>query len=179
MQLKLIDTTPTEPVIATTVKSFVGYTATDQDTILDTIITAARVWFENRTGLSVVAKSYKAYFEKEDSDEGWFELPICPVLATPVITVSVNGVPTTFQQKGLTKISICPDSVFGTLQVGANTSPWYMEVCFDAGETNAAANQCILEIAGAIFNNRDQGVGVNVARIPFDTLQRVNQMIVY
>jgi uncharacterized phiE125 gp8 family phage protein len=178
MQLKVIDTI-TEPVTATTVKGFLGYTATDQDTALGVIITAARVWFENRTGLSVVAKTYKAYFEKEDSDEGWYELPVTPVLSTPAITATVNGVSTTFQQKGLTKVSVCPDNVIGTVGVGASSAPWYMEVTFDAGETSDAANQCITEIAAAIFNNRDQGIGVNAARIPFDTIQRVNQMIVY
>ena len=179
MQLKRIDTTITEPVSVATVKTFMGYAASDQDTPLAAMITSARVWFEDRTGLSVVAKTYEAYFEKQDSDDGWYELPVSPILSTPAITATISGVSTTVTQKGLTKVSVYPDNVIGTLSVGASVTPWYLNVTFEAGETNEAANQCIIEITAAIFNNRDQGVGVNVARIPFDTIQRVNQMIVY
>jgi uncharacterized phiE125 gp8 family phage protein len=181
MQLKQItlNSAITEPITAAQLKTYLGYTATDQDTPIAQIITAARVWFENRTGLSVVSKSYKVYFDKEDRDEGWYELPVSPVLATPAITTTVNGVSTTFQQRGLNKVYVAPDNVIGTVGVGASATPYYSEVTFQAGESNEAANQCILEIAAAIFNNRDQGIGVNAARIPFDTLQRVNQMIVY
>jgi len=179
MQLKVLTSSITEPVTTAQLKTFLGYTATDQDTPIGTIITAARTWFENRTGMSVVSKSYKAYFEKEDQDEGWYELPVSPVLSTPAITITVNTVSTTFTQKGLNKVYVCPDNVIGTVGVGASVTPWYMEVTFQAGETSEAANQCITEIAAAIFNNRDQGIGINAARIPFDTLQRVNQLIVY
>jgi hypothetical protein len=179
MQLKVLTASFAEPIDHTAVKAFMGYLETDQDDIIDSLITAARMWFEDRTGMSVISKSYKAYFEKEDAENGWYELPVAPVLDTPAITVKVTGTSTTFQQKGLTKISICPDNVIGTVGVGTGSTPYYCEVTFQAGEANEAANQCIMSIISQIFNHREEGININFARLPFDTMQRINAMIVY
>jgi hypothetical protein len=147
--------------------------------LIDSLITSSRKWFEDRTGLSVVSKSYKAYFEKEDTEDGWYELPVSPVLDTPVITCKVNGTTTTFQQKGMTKVYICPDNVIGTVGVGASSTPYYLEVTFQAGEANESANQCIMSIVAQIFNHREEGIDINVTKLQFETMTRVKSMIVY
>ena len=153
-----------------------GYLGSDQDTIISKMITSAREWLEQRTSLSIVSKSYKAYFEKEDAEDGWYELPVSPVLALPAITITMNGVSTTFQQRGLSKIRVMPDSVISTVLVGATSRPSYIEVVFQAGATNLTANECIKKIVSSMFNHREDGEGVSVTRIPFDTLAMIESI---
>jgi hypothetical protein len=126
--------------------------------------------------LSLVSKSYKAYFEPEDADNDEYELPVSPVLGTPAITVSMNGVSTTFQQKGSRRVRVYPDRVFGTIQVGASDTSPYLEVTFQAGATNESANSILLELVSIMFNHRDGGVGVSYSRLPFDLQQRINMI---
>lgn len=177
IELTVLTTSITEPITHDEVKTFMGFPASDtsQDTFIDGLITAAREWLEQRTALSLVSKSYKAYFEEEDSEEGWFELPISPVLATPPITVDVSGVSTTFQQKGLNRVKVMPDWVISTLQVGA-TENSYVEITFQAGKDNATANNILLSIVSSMFNYREGGIGVSISRIPFDTLQMIESI---
>ena len=178
MELSVLSTTISEPVTVEDVKSFMGYTETDQDDIIQNMITVARQWLENRTGLSCVSKSYKAYFEKEDRDpEGWYELPMVPVLSTPAITVSVTGTSSTFQQKGLRKVRVKPDTVIGTLRIGATTDIFYVEITFQAGEYNETANECIKRIVSSMFNEREDGSSesgnVSASRLAYDTIRLI------
>lgn len=176
MELKVTSSSITEPVTKAELKAFMGYPSTDtsQDDIMDIIITAAREWFEQRTGLSVVSKYYSAYFEEDDRSDGWFELPVNPVTGTPVVTVC--GVVTSYQQKGSKVIKISPDNVYGTIPVGGLSYTYYVEVTFTAGAKNEIANVCIMGIASSIFNYREGGLNVNVARIPFDTLTLIDSL---
>jgi hypothetical protein len=153
-----------------------GYPLTDssQDTLIDSMITSARAWLEGRTALSLVSKSYKAYFEAEDAEDGWFELPVSPVLADPAIAVTMNGVSTTFQQRGLKTVRICPDSVISTIAVGTSFTS-YLEVVFQAGATNEQANNVLLELVSMAFNNRDSG-GNPFVSLPYDIKQRIQAL---
>lgn len=177
MELSVLTTSITEPITNTDVKSFMGYPATDtsQDTTIDSMIKAAREFLEGRTALSLVSKSYKVYFDIEDLDDGWFELPVSPVLDTPAITCEMNGVSTTFEQKGLKTIRVAPDSVFSTILVGATVGSPYGEVIFQAGATNATANNILLELVSIAFNNRDGG-GSSYARLPYDLRSRIDSI---
>ena len=178
MELSVITSSITEPITHDQVKSFMGYPLTDtsQDATIDALITAAREFLEKRTSLSLVSKSYKAYFDEDDSVDGWYDLPVSPVLATPAITVSVSGVSTTFQQRGLNRVKICPDSVFSTMLVGQSDAGSYVEVVFQAGATNGTANKCLFNIVSFMFNHREDGVGISVARLPFDTVSLINSI---
>jgi len=179
MELSVLDTTIVEPVTNDQVKTFMGYPSTDtsQDTIIDRMITSAREWLEGRTALSLISKSYKAYFEPEDADEGWYELPVSPVLALPAITVVMNGIDTTFQQRGLKRIRICPDTVFGTIQVGASVTSSYVEVTFQAGASSERANAILLELVSITFNNRNgDDNNLSFARLPYGLQQRITAM---
>lgn len=178
MQLSVITGPAAEPVTHAQVKTFMGYPTADvsQDTLIDSMITTAREYLEKRTGVSVVAKSYKAYFDKEDADDGWYELPITPVLATPDITVSVSGESSTFEQRGSGKVKIFPDAVYGTMLIGATSQEPYTEVLFDAGAVNLAANNIILELVSIAFNNRDGGMGISPGRLSYGLIQRINSI---
>ena len=146
MELKILSTSWDEPVSVAEAKAYMGYPAneTSQDTTITNMIKTAREFVEQRTSLSLVSKQYKAYFTEDDREDGWYELPVSPVLSDPAITVKVSGVSTTFQQRGLEKIKIKPDSVIGTMLVGQDDGfETYTEVTFQAGATNATANEII------------------------------------
>jgi len=179
MQLQVLTTSITEPVTHDEVKAFMGYPLTDtsQDDLIDSMITTSREFLEQRTSLSFVSKSYKAYYEDTDCEDGWYELPVSPVLALPAISVSMSGVVTTFQQKGLKRISIRPDSVIGTIPVGVSSAT-YMEVTFQAGETSNTANDIIKRLVSFLFNHREDGLSLSIARLPFDTLSLINSISV-
>lgn len=174
MELSVLSTAIIEPITSDEVKSYMGYPLSDtsQDTIINRMITAAREWLEGRTSLSLVSKSYKAKFETDEQEDGWYELPVSPVLDTPAIAVTMNGTITTFQQRGLKTVKIYPDSVFGTITAGVST-PSYLEVVFQAGATNESANSILLELVSISFNNREGG-GVSFARMPYDLQQRIS-----
>ncbi len=178
MEFTVLTSSITEPVTHADVKLFMGYPSaeTSQDDLIDGKITEAREFVEAYTGLSLVSKSYKAYFEKEDAYEGWFELPVSPVLSDPVITCEINGTSTTFQQKGLKMVSVKPDNVIGTIGVGSTATSWYMEVTFQAGATNKTANECIKSIAAMLFVYRQDGMNANIASLPFDTVRMLNSI---
>ena len=174
MEWKDVSTSVTEPITHDDVKDFMGYPSTDtsQDDTIDNMIIAARKWLEKRTGLSVVSKSYKAYFEEEDAEDGWYELPFSPVSDTPAITVSISGTSTTFQQRGLKRVRICPDSVFSTINVGQSYAS-YIEVTFDAGEDSEEANDILLHLVSISFNDRNGG-NLTASKIPYSLLQRID-----
>ena len=175
MELKVLSTNIAEPITVADQKAFMGYASSDQDAIIFRMIQAARAWLENRTGLSLINKQYKAYFEKEDAVNGWYELPVSPVQSTPAIAVSVSGVSTTFEQMGLERIRIRPDTVIGTIKVGATGQIYSIEATFNAGALNDAANEIIKRIVSTMFNAREDGAGAEVliGRIPYDTMRLI------
>lgn len=183
MELKILTSSITEPVSVADAKSYMGYpsTETTQDVTITNMIKTAREFVEQRTALSLVSKSYKAHFTQEDQEDGWYELPVSPVLSTPAITVTTNGISTTFQQRGMDKIKIMPDSVISTMLVGESDSDSYIEVTFQAGATNDTANEIIKRVVSFLFNHREDGIALTASRLPFDTLsliQSISQNVV-
>jgi hypothetical protein len=180
MELSVITPTFSEPVTVSEIKGILGYLGTDQDARIARLIKTSREWIEGRAALSCISKLYKAYFEKGDRDsEGWFELPVSPVLSTPEIIVAVSGVSSTFQQKGMNKIKIKPDSSFGTVRVGGS-STYYVEVTFQAGKPNETAFECIRRIACTMFLEPQDGAGENLkvstSRLSYDTLRLIESI---
>jgi hypothetical protein len=171
MELSVLSTGLIESVSVEDCKGFMGYTPADQDITIRNMIIVARQWLENRTGLSCISKSYKAYFEKEDAVNGWYELPMSPVLALPAITVSVCGTSMTFTQKGLRRVKIKPESYWST--ISGTTETYYVEAIFQAGEANDTANEIIKRIVSSMFNNREDGSDISVGRLPYDTLRLI------
>lgn len=178
IQIKEITQLVTEPVTRSQVKSYMGYPDSDtsQDDLLDTLITAARKYVEDYTGCAVVEKEYKVYFEKEDLDAGWFELPLYPIPETATISLTINGTSTEFTQKGLKRVKIYPSDVYSTIPVGSSLSDWYGEVTVTAGEENSIANIAIIRIVSHLFNHREDGIDKAFETLPFDTIQLLNNL---
>jgi uncharacterized phiE125 gp8 family phage protein len=176
MELSVLSTGIMEPVSVAEMKSFMGYLGDDQDADIQRMIRVAREWLESRCALSLVNKQYKAYFVKEDGVNGWFELPISPVAATPAIEVAVCGTDVDFEELGLTRKKIRPSVVYSTIT--STSDVWYMEVTFNAGATSLTANEVIRKIVATMFSNREDGGGadVNTGRLPYDTLRLIEMI---
>ena len=69
----------TEPITNTQLKTYIGYTASDQDSYLTSLITAVRKQVEKLTSLSAIEKTYQVFFNEYDSNDGWYTLPYAPV----------------------------------------------------------------------------------------------------
>jgi hypothetical protein len=112
--------------------------------------------------------------------QGYFELPVSPVLSSPALVVELCGVSATFIQKGMNKVKVKPDSYIGTVRVGADADPYYLEVTFTAGESNDMANECIRRIACTMFNEPQDGAGesmnVSVSRLSYDTTRLIESI---
>lgn len=153
-----------EPITISELKTYIGYSATDQDSYLTTLITSVRKWVENYTCLSAIEKVYEVAFERGDDLEGWFTLPIAPVLT--VDSVQINAVDIEYDEIGLTQVKIYPYTSIG----------WQgINVEYTAGETDniEILKDCIYAICAATFVNKtDMVIGkdiknkLNAIRIP-------------
>jgi hypothetical protein len=174
--------TLSEPVTPTEFKTFVGYPGSDQDTFIGTLITAAREFLEAETGLACISKVYEVEFDRYDMfgddltgvgfsgwDVGWYRLPYSPV--TLISTVTLGGVATTYSQKGLKVIDICPNGVIKT-----GTEENIMAVTFTAGEANNIIKNAILRITSDLFNNREDYTGASMSNISFDTQRLISHL---
>lgn len=178
MELKVLSTSIVEPITVTEMCGFMGYPTTDQDIEIGRMITTAREWLENRCAISLVNKQYMAYFEKRDAINGWYELPISPVLSTPALVVKIRGTAIDFEQMGMNIVRVRPYTTYGTVGVGATGVNWYMEVTFNAGATNNTANEILRKIVATMFNAREDGggEGVQMGRLPFDTIKLIESI---
>jgi uncharacterized phiE125 gp8 family phage protein len=172
-----------EPVTASEFKTFAGYTGTDQDTLIASMITAARQFFENETGLSVISKVYEVEFDRWDMiqddltktgysgyDEGWYKLPVSPV--TAIASAKIASTSVTYSQKGQKEIMIHPDTV---VQTGESSN--ILQVEFTAGAADTQAKMAILRIVSDMFNNREDNMtGVSVANLSFDTMRMISNL---
>jgi uncharacterized phiE125 gp8 family phage protein len=169
----------TEPVTTAEFKTFSGYPGTDQDTLIASMITAAREFLENETGLSCISKVYEAEFDRWDMisddltrvgysgyDDGWFRLPFSPV--TVITSVALGGVTTTYSQRGLKIVEIHPDVVVQT-----GTANNILAVEFTAGEANTQIKNAILRIVLDAFNNREDYTGISLSSVSFDTQRMI------
>jgi uncharacterized phiE125 gp8 family phage protein len=167
--------TLTEPVTVAEFKTFTGYPGTDQDTLIASLITAARTLLESESGLSAVSKTYEAEFDRYDMisedlskagysgyDDGWFKLPFSPV--TSITSVKIGGVATTYSQKGQKIVFIHPDVVVQT-----GTTGNMLQVEFVAGASDTIMKNAIIRIASDLFNNREDQVSVSLSSVSFDT----------
>ena len=165
-----------EPVTASEFKTYIGYSGSDQDTLIASLITAAREFVELETGVSCLSKVYQAVFTRWDMiyddtttpgvtsyDDGWFRLPFSPV--TDIASVKIGGVEVTYDERGLKAVEIHPDTV---VQTGVSSNE--LEVEFTAGESSPIAKNAILRVVSDLFNNREDNVsGVSMAGLSFDT----------
>ena len=161
--------TLTEPITASDFRTFMGLTDTSQDTLIGTMITAGRKWFENHTGLSIISKVYQCQFARGDDTDNWFELPFSPV--TLISSVQKDGVDVDYEETGLKTLSIYPDSLIST-----STSNNSLDVEFTAGAADDIAKQALYRIVADLYNHRYDNQGVTSSLLSWDTMQLVNQL---
>lgn len=180
-ELLITSSSVTDPVTTSEMKTYLGYPSADtsQDALIAEMITAARLWLESKTGLSIVSKTYTAQFEKSDADsDGWYTLPVYPVTtADNAYTVSVSGTSTTYQVKGLRIKKIKPDNVVGTIRVGADSEVFYVTVDFTAGADNDTANIILRRVVAAMFSKRG-GKEVSASLLDYDTLKMIESITI-
>ena len=165
MQVKEKAGTITEPLTVAEIKIYLGYTATDQDGLFATLITAARQWIEDHFAFSCVSKSYTVYFNKYDSNEGWYELPFAPV--TAITTATIDSEDIDYEERGGDTREIYPNEVIST---GTTTNELVVE--FVAGATSERAKLGIYRIVSDMFNNKDDNpTNINAAKLSYDTMR--------
>ena len=163
--------TLTEPITATLWRGYSGIDDTSQDTLIETMITASRLWLEDHTGRSVISKSYEVQFDKSDGFENWYMLPFSPV--TSITTCEIDDTAVTYSERGLDIIEIYPDSVIGT-----GTTNNIIEVEFVAGATDSRAVMALYRIVTDLFDARkdNPAAQVSTAVLKWDTMKLVNQL---
>lgn len=101
MQIKYSDI-GTEPLTASEVKSWMKVDFTDEDTLIDSLITQIRELTEEFTGLSLVIKTIEYFEEDEDILSDWIKLPYPE--HDEIVEVTVDGsVVTDYYETGLTQ----------------------------------------------------------------------------
>jgi uncharacterized phiE125 gp8 family phage protein len=161
--------TLTEPITASDFRTFMGLTDTSQDTLIGTMITAGRKWFENHTGLSIISKVYEVEFDNGDDVDNWFELPFSPV--TVLTSVEIDGTEIEYYSKGQKVMYIYP---LGT--ISTSTSNNSLDVEFTAGAADDIAKQALYRIVADLYNHRYDNQGVTSSLLSWDTMQLVNQL---
>lgn len=166
--------TLTEPVTASEFKTYIGYSGSDQDSLLATMIKSARLFLESECGFSCISKVYQAEFEKSDAVDGWYKLPFYPV--TLITSVEIGDTAVGYEEKGLKVKEIKPDVLFQTIPI-LGTGLNILQVEFTAGESSDLAKMAIYRIVADLFNYKEDFVsGVNIAYLSFDTMRLVNSL---
>lgn len=152
-QMQIISESGSEPVTTTEAKLFLKVDFSDDDTLIEEMITQARKWVENYISKDVKAKVRKYYLSKSD---GVFNLPFQPVAS--VDHVKINGSAANYSVLGLNNETI-------ELNAGAAEK---IEVQYT---TSANSNQlikgAILQLTNTFYDNRaDFEVGAAVNEIP-------------
>lgn len=163
--------TLTEPITAAQWRSYSGYSDTSFDTLIGTMITAARLWLEDHTGRSVISKSYEVEFDKSDGYENWYELPFSPV--TSITSCEIDSTAVTYSERGLDVVEIYPDSVIGT-----GTTNDSIDVEFIAGLTDERAVLALYRIVTDLFDVRKDNPSMEMSSaVPkWDTMKLVNEL---
>ena len=140
----------TEPVTSAQMEDFLGFDMTaDQKTLVDTMVTSARKWLEDKTALSVLSKSYEVRFYTEDAINKYYELPFSPV--TSITTVDISGTTVEYDERGLERVYIRPQS---SVITNSTTDEAYLDCEFVAGASSDSTNNVIKRIVADMWDNR-------------------------
>ena len=159
----------TDPVTTAEMITYLGLDSLDASntTMLGDMITAARKWIEEYTGLSMVSKTYEVRFYREDEWNDYYELPFSPVVS--ITSVDVSGTSIEYDEKGLDRVFVRPQSSIITNTVSDEA---YLDVEYIAGADNDQANLALKRLAAEMFNRRFDGVsGDPAACVSFSTMK--------
>ena len=140
----------TEPVTVANMEAFLGFDMdAAQETLVGTMITAARQWLENKIAVSVLSKSYEVRFYTEDALDRYYELPFSPVAS--ITSVEISGTSINYDEKGLDRVYIRPQS---SVITNSTSDEAYLDCEFVAGAANTLANEVIKRIVSDMWDNR-------------------------
>ena len=138
------------------------------------MITAARVWFEEYTGMSVISKSYEARYYHDDAVDEYYELPFGPVSSITSVKLSGNSVD--YDQKGLKVLEIRP---YQTVIASSATDEDYLDVEFIAVADATKIKQAslaILRILNDWWDNRKDNSDSSAGSLSWDTMKLVDSL---
>lgn len=115
MQIKYSGIGTTEPITSAEVKSWLKVDYTDEDTLIDSLITQVRELAEESSGLSLIDKTIEYFEEDIEIISDWVKLPYPQ--HDSITEVKVNGEATTaYVKTGLTQFLVRVDSIATTTE---------------------------------------------------------------
>lgn len=152
-QIKVNSVTGSELVSVAEAKLYTRIDTSADDTLIDDMITQARVFIENYISRDVVAKNRTYYV---DQTNGLFDLPFAPIAS--VSSVTVEGEAATYDILGLDDYSI---------ELHGGPSKHVKVTYVTAGINDSAIKQAILQLVSTLYDNRaDYVTGTIVSDVP-------------
>lgn len=153
--IKINSVTGSEIVSTQDVKDFVRIDTSADDTIIDRMITAARIWCENYIGKDIVAKNRTFYLQQVDDR---FTLPFAPVAS--ISSVTSEGTAVTYESYGL------DDTMIEIKSLPADE----VKVTYvTTGLTDDLVKEAILHLVATMYDYRADFVDGNVNEVPNST----------
>lgn len=153
--IKINSVTGSEIVTTQNVKDFVRIDTSADDTIIDRMIVAARIWCENYIGKDIVAKNRTFYLQEVDDR---FTLPFAPVAS--ISSVTSEGTAVTYESYGL------DDTMIEIKSLPADE----VKVTYvTTGLTDDIIKEAILHLVSTMYDNRADFVEGNVNEVPNST----------
>ena len=153
--IKINSVTGNEIVSTQDVKDFVRIDTSADDTIIDRMITAARLWCENYIGKDIVAKNRTFYLQEVDDR---FTLPFAPVAS--ISSVTSEGTAVTYNSYGL------DDTMIEIKSLPADE----VKVTYvTTGLTDDLVKEAILHLVATMYDYRADFVDGNVNEVPNST----------
>lgn len=173
MPLKIITTPDSEPVTLSEAKMHLRETLPDNDTLINSLITAARQWAENFTGRALLTQTWD-YLLDAFTDEA-IVLPFPPLQSvTSIKYIDASGVEQTLatseyvvdtaSQPGVVRLA------YGKSWPSARAQANAVAIRFAAGYGNASAvpgaikSACLLMI-GELYERREHGIAGTVISV--------------
>lgn len=153
-QIKVNSVTGSEIVTTAELKLYARIDTDADDTLIDDIISQARIWCENFISRDIVAKNRTYYLP---STNGTFDLPFAPVAS--ISSVTVNGETATYEVLGLNN---------ETLELDGGYSEKVKVTYVTTGLDDGLLKQAILQLATTYYDNRGEflGSGNQASEIP-------------
>ena len=153
--IKINSVTGSEIVTTQNVKDFVRIDTSADDTIIDRMITTARIWCENYIGKDIVAKNRTFYLQEVDNR---FTLPFAPVAS--ISSVTSEGTAVSYDTYGL------DDTV---IEIGTLPADEVKVTYITTGLTDNIIKEAILHLVSTMYDNRADFVEGNVNEVPNST----------
>lgn len=153
--IKINSTTGSEIVTLQEVKDYVRIDTSADDTIIETMITAARIWCENYIGKDIVAKNRTFYLEEVDLR---FTLPFAPIAS--ITSVTSKEVAVGYNTYGL------DDTIIEIKSLPADE----VKVTYiTTGLTHPIIKKAILQLVATYYDNRSDYIEGNITETPTST----------